>query len=389
MWFNRDHIIRHKEIPITDLQGYILPHASTKFTGSIISHCLRFRPSKSINTIMILYAPSHSTPNVVISPSKSYYHEYYVPQQCLEYIFGPTIQYKGQNVTTNKIITEKADLYVLSIDFSHFLKLQDAIELENCAAHSIMHKLKIRPCMKVIDHISTLRVFNQYNHRANYQWCGRTRGENENEDHKGVGYLTFLIRNNPHPKKVKPDGFFVTAYDYNMNQRECLGNTSQWTKPLETKLITDVIQRAQTTSRLTGGKNTNIPVTHYTVTYLYKDNNPAKVFIRGWHAISKDALYLPDVFLENTFDNGTWITPSHTSWPPENTFIMDETLDKLDEKADLRKDSNTEYTLYYTHVMHRSVSNHKKQNTSKRNSVKMIGKGRRNGCGRSRRRWRG
>ena len=381
MWFDPKHIIYHEPIQIPDLQGYILPHASTAFTGPIISHCLRFRPSKPIRTIMIIYYPSSPKPNVNTDspdPQTHQYHEYHVPQKCLETIFGSSssssdsITYINHNIKTHPRITNTADLYVLSIDFSHFLPLQTAITKENCAAHCIMHKQKTLPCMDVIDHVATLHAFNKHYRDANYQWCGRTRGESRNRSqnrNRGVGYLTFLIRHKPTPNRDIPDGFFVTAYDRTMKQRECLGNTTQWSPNLESQLIADVVQKAQTTSRLTGGRNKHIPVTHYTVTYLYKEINSSKSFIRGWHAISKDALYLPDVFLENTFDNGTWIKQSHTTWEAGNTFSMKETSEKLDQKANLQEASDTNYTLYSTHVMHRPVHSKRRPVYSKRRPV--------------------
>ena len=96
---------------------------------------------------------------------------------------------------------------------------------------------------------------------------GRTRSPGE----QGVGYLSFLIRDTPNLSYKQPNGFFITAYDKNMTPRECLGNTKNWNKKLEEDLLNDVLNKAQTTSRLTGGKFTEIPVTNYSITYLYKD----------------------------------------------------------------------------------------------------------------------
>ena len=99
----------------------------------------------------------------------------------------------------------------------------------------------------------------------------------------------------------------------------------------ERNLIKDVIQKAATTSRLTGGMHLDIPITNYTVTYLYRE--PEKVpFIRGWHAIQKGALYLPTVFLEHTYDNGDWIESGDTMWPEGNKFNLNPTFKKLNIK---------------------------------------------------------
>ena len=184
--------------------------------------------------------------------------------------------------------------------------------------------------------------------KINLQWIGRTRSP-KSSNTEGVGYLSFLLRSQPKPKpKVnKPYGLFVTAYDENMNQRECLGEY-EWSKIIEKELIEKVITKAKTTSRLTGGKNLNIPVKYYTITYLYKST--LSRFIRGYHAVLKNALYLPGVFLENTFDNGKWIKSSDTSWPQEYNFDKNETNTKLNIKAG--KSENTQWTLFDCKVKH-------------------------------------
>mgnify|MGYP001198951000 CR=1 FL=1 len=53
-------------------------------------------------------------------------------------------------------------------------------------------------------------------------------------------------------------------------------------------------------------RRAGIPITNYTITYLYKEKK-SQNFIRGYHAILKNALFLPGVFLENTYENGKWI----------------------------------------------------------------------------------
>ena len=57
MWFHQKDLIRHTPIILNNLHGYVLPHASTKYTGHIMSHTLRFRPSKKVNYIVIIYYP--------------------------------------------------------------------------------------------------------------------------------------------------------------------------------------------------------------------------------------------------------------------------------------------------------------------------------------------
>lgn len=344
-WFNKKDIKKYPSIMIDNLHGYVLPHAGTSHSGEILSHSLRFKPKKDFKYILIIYLPSNKEPNV-----GNEYHEYVVPSNTLK-LFYPNKTYIGYNMLTTKPnishLNKNNTLYVISADFSHFLLLQDAIQKENCAAHSMMHKIFNLDCVNIVDDARSFKKMYSLIKEIQLQWIGRTRSTGE----KGVGYLSFLIRDKPDIRK-KPDGFFVTAYDSNMNQRECLGNTKQWTKSLELSLKKDVIQNAQTTSRLTNGKFLDIPVTHYTITYLYKDKS--KDFIRGYHAILKDALYLPDVFLENTYDNGTWIKSTDTTWPKSNIFTLTPTFSKLQNKAGVQH-SNSNYQLFYSEVTHHKI----------------------------------
>ena len=76
IWFNHNDIRLRKNIESNNIQGYVLPHASTQYTGNIISHTLQFKPTKYFNKIYIIYYPSHDKPNI----DDQYYHEY-----CQEY----------------------------------------------------------------------------------------------------------------------------------------------------------------------------------------------------------------------------------------------------------------------------------------------------------------
>ena len=359
MWFNEKHIKKHKKIKLDNLHGYVLPHAGTTYSGNILSHTLRFKPTKQFDTILIIYLPSNNNPNV-----GEYYHEYYVPFKTLKQFF-PNKKYIGYNILsgTNPDISKlnKGNtLYIISADFSHFLELQDAIKKENCAANSLMHKRMDISCTNVVDDIRSFNKLYEILPDISLQWIGRTRSNTE----KGVGYLSFLLRDKPNTKETPPDAFFVTAYDKNMTSRECLGNVDKWDSILETKLINDVIYKAKTTSRLTGGVNLNIPVTNYTVTYLYKDRS--KQFIRGWHAILKDSLYLPNVFLENTYDNGLWFNSTHTKWHKGSEFNMKYTFKKLLQKSGKKllqksgkiskKLNNKKYTLFYSEQIHKPIN---------------------------------
>ena len=355
MWFNSKDITIKKKIIVNDLHGYVLPHAGTKFIGEITSHTLRFRPSKPFSKIIIIYYPSSKIPDINID-NKNYYHEYYVPWKSLEKVFGINIIYEGYNVADNAhlmnqklpIINNENILIVVSADFSHFLPLHNAMNLENKAAHELMFRnitnTNTNTNISVIDDVKSFQVlYNSIPQSWLLQWIGRSRSSGD----KAVGYLTFLLREKPNYiqsiqsiQSIQPniDGIFVTIFSKNMNAREWLGEwfnkNKKWSQQIETNLINKVIELGKTSSRLTGGAELDIPLTNYTVTYLYKEN-PNQTFIRGWHSILHNAFYLPEVFLENTYENGTWIKSSDTKWNSNNNnkFNLNETLQKLDIKA--------------------------------------------------------
>ena len=109
MWFNKKDIKFFDKVKLPDLQGYVLPHAGTRYTGHILSHTLRFVPTKKFNSILIIYLPSQSKPNI----NNKYYHEFYVPMKTLQ-LFYPNKEFIGYNVldpdfnltkqSTNKIM---------------------------------------------------------------------------------------------------------------------------------------------------------------------------------------------------------------------------------------------------------------------------------------------
>ena len=239
-----------------------------------------------------------------------------------------------------------------------------------------MHESYNNKCINVIDNIRSFKtmysIFAKQLASTQLQWIGRTRSPGN----KGVGYLSFLLRDKPQYNinnninnttpdiQDMPDGLFITAYDRDMRQRECLGNIHQWTHNIELALIKDVLYKARTSSRLTNGLYLDIPITHYSITYLYKNNS--KVFIRGYHAILKGALYLPDVFLENTYDNGEWIQHADTLWLSGYKFKLQPTLNMLTQKAGYN--SITDYKLFSTQVLHMKVK--KQKNTTNKKTHK-------------------
>ena len=252
--------------------------------------------------------------------------------------------------------------YIISADFSHHKPFTYAIPNENKAAHAIVTDslecaYDTPPYLDEIDDVRTFRVFKTKHPNLSFQWIGRTRSPGEN----AVGYHSFLIRPVFQPMKrdsLPINGIFVTCYDSKMNARECLGewfspvDGHTWTPQIEKAFIKKVKGKAQTESRLTGGENKNIPITRCIVTYLFKDTSTAS-FIRGWHGIRTNAIYLPDVLLENAKEDGSWITPSDKEWSlPENVteFNIRETLEELEQKAGHDAGLTADITLYTTRI---------------------------------------
>ena len=70
-WFQSRHLksAELSTIVVDDLQGYVLPHAGTEYTGDIISHTMRFRPSvnKKIKDVYIFYYPANEEPDTDIA----------------------------------------------------------------------------------------------------------------------------------------------------------------------------------------------------------------------------------------------------------------------------------------------------------------------------------
>jgi hypothetical protein len=364
MFFDKVDLSLQEPIIIDDLHGYVLPHAGTKYTGGIISDTLRFRPSKPFHKVLILYYPASDSPDI----DNTYFHEYYVPWKSMEYIFqDPKIKFEGyklerklsyKNYNTNISNLRRKNntntLIVVSADFSHHLPFKEAIELENKAAHMIMFN-KLNDDYSVIDDIKSFRLLYKLTD-CFAQWVGRTRSPGE----KGVGYLSFLLRDTI-IDTFKVDGIFVTIFSEDMVSHECLGEWFDKSRPLtfdiQSKLIEKVYLSGFNNSRLTNGSYKNAKLTYFTITYLYKELSSTQ-FIRGWHGVRHDAFYLPDVFLENTFENGAWITPNTREWVTTKKnvkFNMTETLKKLNSKAgnyNINTNTNNSYTLYKSKVKH-------------------------------------
>jgi hypothetical protein len=374
-WFKKSDIKLSNSVILDDLHGYVLPHASTKYTGHILSHTLRFKPKKVnfVKKIVIIYYPAFEKENIEVG-TKKYYHEYFVPWQTMlvalsSWNIDPSkITFIPINVrdTTNKSLLNEINLdnetlFIVSSDFSHFLPFKEAIVKENTAAHALMYKNTDPNFMNnIVDDPRSFRYLflNLPTKAITLQWIGRTRSPGL----KSVGYLSFLIMKQHKVKESKlPDGIFVTCYDTEMRHRECLGtwfnDENKYSKMEENELKNKVIRLGQTKSRLTGGENTSPLIKYYTVSYLYKSqtNNNLNNFIRGWHTILGNATYLSDVFLENTFNNGQWINldidKEWKSGKNSNTFDMTETLEQLNLKSHLDPDTpQHEVKLYETFV---------------------------------------
>ena len=313
-WFNANHIKINKLLkdPFNqNIRGYILPHAGTAYTGNILSHTLQFIPNNFFKNILILYYPSSNSENIIIGKNEKYFHEFYVPMKTLDYVCKNIWNYgikniKGINVKEANTLNlnsfpkmPKNTLLIISADFSHFLNLKEAVTKENCAAHALMHKY-FSPnleCLNIVDIKDSFELmYKIIPSNYNLQWIGRTRSPGI----KGVGYLSFLIKQPQSNTRFKdPHGIFVTCYDANMQQRECLGEwfnkNLKYTKAIENDLINKVINLGANTSRLTNGENIHIPLTHYTITYYINQN---LIILLGYHGIKDDAFYLPEVMLE-------------------------------------------------------------------------------------------
>jgi hypothetical protein len=366
-WFRQNDILKHftlpsySIIPLHDLHGYVLPHAATQYTGRIIAHTLRFKPTKKFSQVYILFYPANRGDTAKTA------HEYEVPYKSCLAVFKNIWGIDTRDITfipyniadTSSHLSQltaaeyKKSLVIVSADFSHFMDLQSAYKAENCAANTLLHNARPPPkCIDVVDHRASferLYSFLPESVRPVLQWVGRTRSPGV----KGVGYLSFLLRDEhlvdmgSMGTNAIPDGIFVTCYDENMNAREGLGKwfdtqtisgsrtNMKWTQRIEDELIADVVTKGAETSRLTGGNtNTRIPIRYCTITYLYRDKKTRpEDFIRGWHGLLTSAFYLPEVFLEHTFDNGEWIDKSDVLWSQDYDFKLDETLVTLDEKA--------------------------------------------------------
>ena len=354
MWFNASDLEQKKIIIVDDLHGYVLPHAGTTFTGDIISHTLRFRPAKQFKKVLIIYYPASEKPDVSID-GKEYFHEYYVPWKAMETIFNDaTITYEGYNAkgstpTASGIAPEGSSptasgIVVVSADFSHFFPdFHNALDQENKAAHALMfRRVHTNTYANIVDNLASFKVlYDLIPPDWLLQWVGRTMSSGT----KAVGYLSFLLRENKATytasakgKSPSPDGMFVTVFSDNMTARECLGEwfnkKRTWNSVIEQDLVKRVLEGGRTTSRLTGQTELDVPLTNYTITYLYLDRlNP---FIRGWHGVWHQAFYLPEVFLENTFENGKWIKAADKEWPTNMAlapFKLNETLKQLKLKA--------------------------------------------------------
>lgn len=422
-WFTVEDIIPNQQpIVVDDVCGYVLPHAGTEYTGDIIQHTLRFQPINvdNIHRVYIYYYPANSRPDVTISvsnqtgsdydddkdhrvilsciPKNKCHHELYVPFRSILHYFrywrmnidniqfipvnvramsggggganGSKTMRRGKYTMTRKQLRHGGgndSFFIISADFSHHKPFQYAIDAENKAAHAIITEslsASGSAYLNEIDDVRTFRVFMRKHKNLSFQWIGRTRSPGES----AVGYLSFLIRPRFQPTTATIrlfDGIFVTCYDAEMNARECLGmwygsdGGEQWNQPGEDVFVNEVTQKARTTSRLTGGKNKDIPITRCVITYLFKDAEVAKIsttstgFIRGWHSIRTNAIYLPDVLLEHAKEDGQWITPRDLEWRVSrnhdgntNRFDVSETLRELDEKAGVGIPTTKNITLY-------------------------------------------
>jgi hypothetical protein len=182
----------------------------------------------------------------------------------------------------------------------------------------------------VVDDPRTFAVLFKHFLDFGLQWVGRTRSSD------AAGFLTFLIVE-AFEAKEGVAALFVTCYDADMRARESLGDWfgdhAVYSSAREEALLQKVLRLAETTSRLTNGKNRAVPLNYCTVNYLYRAKGAP--FLRGWHTLKGDVTYLAQVFLENTFDNGEWIKDADHAgyYPSDRIFRMDRTLDRMHDPA--------------------------------------------------------
>jgi hypothetical protein len=345
-WFNSNNLTKLPNITVDEIYGYVLPHASTKYTGAIISHTLRFKPTIKFKKAIIFYYPVSEYKDIEDIDGKNYYHEYYVPwQSCLYLLDLDIVEYIPFNIRLNKVPPIEFStevLIIISSEFSHFYPFYIGFQLENKAAHALMHKnidLAL-PWTKIIDDYRTYQVLFDYIPTNYYlKWIGHDRS-----DTNGVGYMSFLLLSTV---KKQFDGLFVTVYDAQMDAHECLGS---WDKNVNEEEFIQHTLKSATVSRLTNGKKIGTPIKFITITYLHKELNKTLPFIRGWHSIyAYGAFYLSDVLLEHSYPNGNWIKQTDTEWQSDNNFKLSDTFDSLKKKSNTF-DSFSNLQLYYSEI---------------------------------------
>ncbi len=347
--FDARHLVKHPRITVSNLRGYVLPHASTQFTGHIISHTLRFVPAKKPKSILLLYLPS--------SPSSK--HEWMVPMLSLRYFLGKqaVITLLDASRVVDIDPSRSFDLVVVSADFVHYMNHGVAVELENRAAMAVTLRsvTKVHPRIRAgIDDARTFELLDRIiPDSQTLQWVGRSRSPGE----KAVGYLSFLIRDED--VRVPPastDWVFVSVVDSQMQTRECLGRRGPLTDEAYESFVRDVLHAARTTSRLTSGRDLDVPLAGIITTTLTRETNPNTRFIRGWHAVETDALFLPTVMLENTMENGHWLDATVREWSiPGQDYDMTETIQKLSDKAKKPWSPTTPVRLYTSRIQVRTL----------------------------------
>uniref|UniRef100_A0A6C0I1D0 Uncharacterized protein n=1 Tax=viral metagenome TaxID=1070528 RepID=A0A6C0I1D0_9ZZZZ len=347
-WYHSSDLTVLPNITVDKLHGYVLPHAGTRFTGPIISHTLRFKPIIKYKKAIIFYYPASKYEDIEIEDSSGknyYYHEYYVPWQSCLYLLGRDIEYIPFNARLNKIPPIEFSpevLIIVSSDFSHFYPFHTGFQLENKAAHALMHKFLQLPCAKIIDDYRTYEILFDYIPENYYlKWLGHDRS-----DTNGVGYMSFLLLSRV---ERKFDGLFVTVYDEQMDAHECLGSWN--TNINEEDFIKHTLKSATETSRLTQGEKIGIPIKFITITYLHKELDKSISFIRGWHSIyAYGAFYLSDVLLEHSYPNGNWIKHSDTEWrQTDKTFSLSDTFNSLKKKSN-QFNALCNLQLYYSEI---------------------------------------
>ena len=340
-WFRAAHLKPHARIVVDDMVGLCLPHAGTLHCGSVLSHALRFAPSRPPARFVLLYVPAQSVPDADAEapawvPAEHRHHEVVVPLRAVLHLW-PELAEAGKArwhfhdaSSTKRAPSPRGAFVVVSCDGSHHMSFVEARRLEDAAAAAVGHGSFEAVDRRALDALAAFRIGTPNGH--SWQWVGRSRSRGE----RGVGYLAFLLRRLPRTfQRVR--GVFVTAYGPDFHTRECLGEFGEVTAATVTALAQRVRRRASGAHPRLAPSRGALPSARVRLTVALLTPSRRGVFVRGWHAIRAcGATFLSVVFLEHTDESGAWIGARAASWPPRAQgvpFDLAPTFQRLRNKS--------------------------------------------------------